>query len=417
MSNQTPTRIRVVSVLGTRPEAVKLIPIIREIERECLIDSRLVLTGQHGQLVEQILEPLGIKTADRLDVVRANDSLAELLANTILSVDKLYERLAPDMVIVQGDTTSAFAAAVTAFYRRIPIAHVEAGLRSYDRFHPYPEEANRRMISGIADLHLAPTMSAADNLVREGIPRSSIVVTGNTAVDSLLIALRHCESTGDVSFSEKGLTKPLVLITLHRRESWGATRAKETPLHEMLGSLAAVARRRPDVRFVYPVHPNPQVRRPAEALLGGLPNVRLLAPLPYVPFVRLMASCTCIVTDSGGIQEEAPSLGVPVLVLRETTERPEAVQEGMNRVVGMSGTAIQEELDALLDKSHCQPQQVPCQNPYGDGRAAARVVKAVLHFHGLGDAPEEFVNGEPAEPACKLDNGSCVSGEPSHPVR
>lgn len=393
MSHQPNPPIRVLVVLGTRPEAVKLIPVVREIEREGSLEGVLVLTGQHRQLVEQMLAPLGIVAAHELKIARAKDSLTDLLVEATAKIDALYDRLSPDMVVVQGDTTSAFAAAVAAFYRRIPVAHVEAGLRSFDRFHPYPEEANRRMISAVADLHLAPTRTAARNLLLEGIDRKQIVVTGNTAVDSLLIALQSEVPTGDGS-AALDITGPLVLITLHRRESWASSYASDQPIVQMLQGLACVAQQHPKTTFVYPVHPNPQVRGPAERYLGGLPNVRLLDPLPYLPFVRLMANATCVVTDSGGIQEEAPSLGVPVLVLRRTTERPEACQPGMNSIVGMDAHAIRAELHATLTRSVPRAHAIPCPNPYGDGCAAKRIVASIVHYFRLGTAPEEFVAGD-----------------------
>ena len=309
-------------------------------------------------------------------------------------LDRLFAEKSPDLVLVQGDTTSAFCAGLAAFDRRIPVAHVEAGLRSFDRLNPYPEESNRRMLTAIAELHLAPTEHSAENLRREGVLPSSIVVTGNTVIDALLLALREGNAQGAGSrdrLLEDGDRARTVLITLHRREAW-ETPGKNggTMLDGISAGLRRAAKKHPDVEFIYPVHLNPCVQRAARAALGDVDNVRLIDPLPYLRFVETMARSSVIVTDSGGVQEEAPSLGVPVLVVRQTTERPEAVRPGMNQLVGTESTDVERELSLLLSRPRAIAHSLPCPSPFGDGHAAARVAHAVLHFMGLGERPSNF---------------------------
>ncbi|HKQ70981.1 MAG TPA: UDP-N-acetylglucosamine 2-epimerase (non-hydrolyzing) [Polyangiaceae bacterium] len=380
--------ITIATVFGTRPEAVKLAPVIRRLAKDPRFLLRVVVTGQHREMLEEILGPFGIVPDADLAIMQPGQTLNDIVCRAMPSIDRLYREERPDVVLVQGDTTSAFCAALAAFDRRIPVAHVEAGLRSFDRFQPYPEEANRRMLSVVADLHFAPTSWALGNLTREGTERSRVVVTGNTVVDALLMVLGP--EAEPASAREK-----TVLITLHRRESWETPgeHGADTVLDGILAGIRASAERHPEVRFVYPVHLNPNVRAAAHRWLGASPNIALVDPLAYVPFVQAMARASAIVTDSGGVQEEAPSLGVPVLVLRRTTERPEAVDAGHNVLVGTSAQEIERALAAVLDgaaKRKGAPRQWPCPNPFGDGRAAERIVQALLHFRGEGDAPEEF---------------------------
>jgi UDP-N-acetylglucosamine 2-epimerase len=302
---------------------------------------------------------------------------------------------APDWLVVYGDVNSTMATALVAAKLGVRIAHVEAGLRSGDRHHPYPEEANRRMIGAVADLHLAPTAWAADNLRREGVPEADLAITGNTTVDALLAVLAHpeLERLGALPGEPLPAGREIVLITLHRRESWLEGTGQSGPgsaLEEILGALASAARRHPERLFVYPVHPNPRVREPAERVLGTAPNVRLLEPLAYFPFVRLMARARVIVTDSGGIQEEAPSLGIPALVLRRTTERPEGLAAAANRLVGTDPETILAALDAALSEPPAAPERRPYPNPFGDGRAAHRVARAILTRFGLCPEPLEL---------------------------
>lgn len=449
MSGTVNQPIRPFVVFGTRPEAVKLLEPIRTLRADARFAPRIVVTGQHREMLDEILVPFGITPDANLGIMRPGQTLNEIVYRSMPKLDELYAEGQPDIVLVQGDTTSAFCAALAAFHRRIPVAHVEAGLRSFNRFHPYPEESNRRMITSVADLHFAPTARAAENVVREGAPESDVIVTGNTVVDSLLLTLRDTRPPESIDAPIGDRRGPLVLITLHRRESFetkatgagntepagarAAARASVPPsavpsatgpetaaaahftasepcanpravpadaapvdaapgtlLEGILQGIRRAAEDHPEAIFVYPVHLNPKVREPVQRILGGVPNILLSAPMAYVPFVHLMARAALILTDSGGIQEEAPSLGVPVLVLRETTERPEGLAAGTNRLVGTSPARIREEIARCLAADRTRPLKVPCPNPFGDGRAHERIRDAILHFFGAGARPAEF---------------------------
>jgi UDP-N-acetylglucosamine 2-epimerase (non-hydrolysing) len=415
------SRPRVVLVLGTRPEAIKLFPVILQLREESRLDCRVVVTGQHREMVDDLLRPLGIVPDLDLELERSSPSLNELVARMIPLLETMIDRLEPSMVVVQGDTTTAYCAALAAFHRGIKVAHVEAGLRSFDRRLPFPEEANRRMITVVSDLHFAPTDESARNLYREGVPREAVIVTGNTAVDALLRVLNgspHPATNGHAlngriheprnvdGFIANGLNgdggngrartfahpAQHVLITLHRRESWIDVEADgRTTLETILGAIRNVAQQRTDVQFSYPVHPNPRVREPAERVLGDCPNIKLLAPQPYVEFVQLMATASLILTDSGGIQEEAPSLGIPVLVARDVTERPEGVAAGCNRLIGTHAGTIERELIGALAAAALPRGTLPRPSPYGDGLAAARIRQAIAHKLVAGARPEPFV--------------------------
>lgn len=386
-------RPRILIVLGTRPEAIKFFPIVRALQADPALDVILATTGQHREMVDQILGPFGIAPQHDLDIMRPDQSLNDIVCRVIPLLEELYRHVDPAIVLVQGDTTSAFAAGLAAYHRRIAVGHVEAGLRSGNRFHPFPEEVNRRMLSVVTDLHLAATPWGADNLMREGVARTDIVVTGNTVIDALLETLNRPDllAAHRAAGVELAADERLVLITLHRRENWlAADGSAGSPLEDVLDAIAATARQRSKVRFVYPVHRNPNVQGPARRILGGLANVHLLDPQPYIPFVGLLSRATVILTDSGGIQEEAPSLGVPVLVARETTERPEGVDAGGNMLVGTDRDRVARTLAEHLDRPRPRPTELPCPNPFGDGRGAARVRDAVRHRLGMGGLPEEF---------------------------
>jgi len=384
----------VLVILGTRPEAIKLFPVARALQAEPRLQTRVVTTGQHREMVDQILEPMGIVPDRDLDIMRPDQSLNDIVSRLVPRLEALYDEERPALVLVQGDTTSAFIAGLTAFHRRIAVGHVEAGLRSFNRFHPYPEEANRRMLSSVTDLHLAATPRSADNLVREGLPRREITVTGNTVIDALLETLGRT----DLLEAQRIPTLPrrdkerLVLITLHRRENWmpQAGAAQESPLEETLLAIADAAAAFPQAQFVYPVHRNPRVQAPARRLLSGRPNVHLLDPQPYLPFVDLLARAALVLTDSGGIQEEAPSLGVPVLVARETTERPEGIEAGTNVLVGTRRDTVFAALTKHLVLPPAPRGPLPRPNPFGDGRASGRIRQAVLHHLGLAEKEPEF---------------------------
>jgi UDP-N-acetylglucosamine 2-epimerase (non-hydrolysing) len=388
--------ISIATVFGTRPEAVKLLPVIRLLRDDARFALRVVVTGQHREMLHEILGPFGISPDIDLEIMRPGQSLNDIVCRSMPRLDELYGRERPDWVMVQGDTTSAFCAALAAFDRRIPVVHVEAGLRSFDRQHPYPEESNRRMLTAVSEIHCAPTSRAAENLRNEGVPEGKVVVTGNTVIDALLLTLsqelrRHRDDEGDWDDEHARRT---VLITMHRREAWETAergQGRGSVLDGILGALRRAADLHPDVDFVYPVHLNPKVQEAARRAFRGSKNARLIEPLPYVRFVKTMARASVIVTDSGGVQEEAPSLGIPVLVLRRTTERPEALESGANRLVGTEPDDIEEALCAALDRpgDECAPT-IPRPNPFGDGRASDRIVQMLLHLAGQADAPEPF---------------------------
>jgi UDP-N-acetylglucosamine 2-epimerase (non-hydrolysing) len=365
--SESPTRL--VVVLGTRPEAIKLAPVILEARQNpWRFDTRVVATGQHREMLDQVLGLFDIQVDRDLDIMRRDQDLCEVTTEALRGLARVLRELVPDCVVVQGDTTTALAGALAAFYQKVPVAHVEAGLRTYDRHHPFPEEVNRRLISQVADYHFAPTEAARANLLAEGIGPERIWVTGNTGIDALLLTLaRHRESNGH----KKPHAGPTLLLTAHRRENHGR------PLERICRAVLTLLGLFPELRVICPVHLSPRVRRTIVPLLGSHPRVALTGPLDYREFVLAMAQADVILTDSGGIQEEAPSLGKAVLVLRETTERPEGVAAGTARLVGTDERVIVEEAAALLrDPARRQPgSRLP--NPFGDGRATERIL-AVL---------------------------------------
>lgn len=390
---KTASPLRVAVVFGTRPEAIKVWPVIQTLRAHGGFAVSVVVTGQHRQMLDETLQPLGVVPDVDLDVMTAGQTLNEIVTRTVPKLDALFGAAPPDFVMVQGDTTSAFCAALAAFHRRIKVAHVEAGLRSGDRFHPYPEEANRRMIGAVADVHFPPTPLAAARLRAEGVSAADLLVTGNTAIDALLMALERAPAEDARVAAALGDARgPLGLITLHRREAWAQAAASGagSVMDEALTGIRRAAEARPDVTFVFPVHLNPKVREAVSRGLGQQANVRLIEPLPYLPFVRLMARASVIVTDSGGIQEEGPSLGVPVLILRRTTERGEALGTGMNRLVGTSADDVAGAIAAVLDAPPRPPAAIPAPSPFGDGRAAARIRDHLLHLSGRGATAEAF---------------------------
>jgi UDP-N-acetylglucosamine 2-epimerase (non-hydrolysing) len=366
----------VVSVIfGTRPEAIKLAPVVLALRRCTGLTCEVCVTAQHRQLLDQVLRVFEITPDLDLDLMRENQSLGRLTSQAVAALDGYLAERKPDLVLVQGDTTTVFCATLAAFYHRIPVGHVEAGLRTGDLSAPWPEEANRVLTSRLAALHFAPTEGARDNLLREGVPAGRIHVTGNTVVDALLMARERVraappEVPGLPASAGSG-PRRLVLVTCHRRESFGPG------LESICRALAELAARFPGVDFVYPVHPNPNVRGPVDAALGRLPggNVHLVNPLEYLPFVSLMDRCALLLTDSGGVQEEAPILGKPVLVLREVTERPEAVAAGAARLVGTDRQKIVAEVSRLLTDKRAYAEMAQVRHVYGDGHAAERIVE------------------------------------------
>ena len=366
--------MKVLLVFGTRPEAIKLFPVVRALTARPGVEVRTCVTAQHRGLLDQVLHVAGLRPDIDLDLMEPGQTLDRLTARLLTGLGEVFDREAPDRVIVQGDTATAMTGALAAYYRRIPVAHVEAGLRSGDIYHPWPEEVNRRMIAPIADLHFAPTQTAADALARENV-RAGVHVTGNTVIDALHWTKARIEAD---PFLAAGLDeiagrfegKRLILVTTHRRENFG-------------GGMEAIARAirtiaaRPDVAVLFPVHPNPNVGPVMDRILGDLPNVARVAPLDYPHFIRALSLCHLALTDSGGVQEEAPALAKPVLVMRDTTERPEGVAAGTAKLIGADEHRIVSEVSTLLDDSHAYSAMARAHNPYGDGHAAERIAEIV----------------------------------------
>jgi UDP-N-acetylglucosamine 2-epimerase (non-hydrolysing) len=364
--------VRVAIVIGTRPEAIKLAPLVAELRRRPNVALRIVTTGQHRELLDPVLTTFAIVPDDDLDVMRPEQSLADLSGRVLSGIDRLLSSAPPDVLVVQGDTTSAFMCGLGAWYRRVPVAHVEAGLRTGSPVDPFPEEMNRRLTARVASLHFAPTARARTALLGEGVPDDTIFVTGNTVVDALLFIRRSDAYERAALPVPIDPTQRLLLVTLHRRESLGA------PLAGMCRALRRIVEMRPDVRIVFPVHANPAVQRIVHGSLSGDPRIDLIQPVDYFAFIKLLAASWLVLTDSGGVQEEAPVIGRPVLVLRETTERPEAVECGVARAVGTDPDAIVRHTIALLDNPAEHAQMARPVSPFGDGHAAPRIADILV---------------------------------------
>jgi UDP-N-acetylglucosamine 2-epimerase (non-hydrolysing) len=364
---------KILSIFGTRPEAIKMAPVVHELAAHAdRLQSIVCSTGQHRQMLDQVLALFKIKPDHDLNVMQPNQTLAGMTAALFTALDRLIADLKPDWILAQGDTTTVMVASMVAFYQRIPFGHVEAGLRTGDLSHPFPEEANRCIADRLSSLMFAPTARSRQTLLAEGRPEADVLVTGNTVVDALLKVAEMPFDFSTGPLSKLQLDKPIVLITAHRRESFGQ------PFWEMCTAIAELARHFHQVQFVYPVHLNPNVRKPVQEILTGLSNVQLLEPLDYLSLVQLMKKSTLILTDSGGIQEEAPSFGVPVLVMRETTERPEGIDAGVVKLVGTTGKQIVQETTRLLSNPAARTAMSRRGNPYGDGTASRRIVAALL---------------------------------------
>ena len=367
--------MKVALVFGTRPEAIKLFPVIHALKARADIDTRVIVTAQHRGLLDQVLEIAGIVPDIDLDVMTPNQTLDGLTAKLIVALGEAFDAEKPDRVVVHGDTLTTMVASLAAYYRKIPVAHVEAGLRSGDIHHPWPEEVNRRVVACIADMNFAPTQAAADALLRENRDAAGIHVTGNTVIDALLATVDRVHGEPALASGLDDLAacfagKRIVAVTSHRRENFGGG------MEAIARSIADIAAR-PDVAVIFPVHPNPNVRPVMDAMLGDLPNVAMIEPLDYPHFVRLLDLCHLVLTDSGGVQEEAPSLGKPVLVMRETTERPEGVQAGTAKLVGADRDRIVREVLALLDDDVAYQAMARAHNPFGDGKAAERIADII----------------------------------------
>jgi UDP-N-acetylglucosamine 2-epimerase (non-hydrolysing) len=374
-------------VYGTRPEAIKLAPVVRALDEHGALRPRVVVTGQHREMLDQVNDFFGITPDVDLDLMTPGASVNAIARRVLESMETLLESGRPDAVVVQGDTTSAFAASLAAFLAAVPVVHVEAGLRTGNLRSPFPEEANRRLTAVVADLHLAPTTTARDNLLAESVDPARILVTGNTVVDALQWAVRQPVRFTDPRVEELGGERPLLLVTTHRREAWGPRMAAA------MAGLGEVAAAHPELDVLLPMHRNPVVRDAVVEALGARPNVVLTEPLAYAEFAHVMARCHLVVTDSGGIQEEAPSLGKPVLVLRDTTERPEGVTAGTVKLVGTDRDVVREETERLLTDPAAYAAMANAVNPYGDGRAAERSVAAIAALLHGSERPAEFVPG------------------------
>lgn len=370
-------------VVGTRPEAIKMAPVVHELRKHADLRCILVASGQHQEMLRDALRAFDLEPDHDLAVMRPAQTLSSLTAALSTAIDKLWLEIKPDFCLVQGDTTTCMVAALISFYHQIPVGHVEAGLRSFDMLSPFPEEANRSLVSRLAALHFPPTQGSRENLLREGLRPETILVTGNTVVDALLMQTERQAVSGVATQLREKLEgalgrgywqRPYVLITGHRRESFGAG------FLEICAAIRDLAIQFPDYDFIYPVHLNPNVQKPVRETLGNAANIKLIAPQSYPEFVRLLHDCKLVLTDSGGIQEEAPSLGKPVLVMRDVTERPEAVFAGTTRLVGPHHDTIVDGVTHLLRDADAYAAMAQAQNPFGDGRASSRIVQAIAEF-------------------------------------
>lgn len=372
--------MKVMVVFGTRPEAIKMAPLVKALQATPGLQTVVCVTAQHRQMLDQVLRLFEITPEQDLDVMKPGQDLYDITSNILLGLRPVLAAERPDWVLVHGDTTTTLATTLAAYYARIPVAHIEAGLRTGDKYAPFPEEMNRKITGAVADLHFAPTTASEANLLAEGVPAASIHVTGNTVIDALLAVVDKLKTSATLQtelaerFRFLDASKRLILVTGHRRENFGEG------FQNICHALADVAERHPEVEILYPVHLNPNVRQPVQDILAarGLSNVHLIEPVDYLPFVYLMNRSYLIITDSGGVQEEAPSLGKPVLVMRETTERPEAVAAGTVKLVGTSREAIVRECERLLTDVDAYQTMSRAHNPYGDGQAVARIVKTLL---------------------------------------
>lgn len=380
-------RIKTMSIFGTRPEVIKLAPVFFKLDTSPHFESILVSTGQHREMLTQTMDQFGIVPDYNLDIMQPGQALSDITIASLQGAESLIAEEAPDLVIVQGDTTTAFAGCLAAFYQKTEVAHVEAGLRTYDKYRPFPEEINRSMITQLADLNFVPTLTAWDSLRREGVAEDSIFVTGNTVIDALYHMVKPQYTFLNKDLEDVDLESRVVVVTSHRRENFGE------PIRDICAGIAELAKRFEDIEIVFTVHRNPKVRIPVESLLRNKERIHLVDPLDYPDMVNLISRCYLVLTDSGGLQEEAPALAKPVLVLRDVTERPEAVQAGMARVIGTSRSAIFAVASELLNDRAAYQSMAKGVSPYGDGQAAARIIDAIEFAKNLrADMPEPFVS-------------------------
>lgn len=377
-------KIKVMTVFGTRPEAIKMAPLVLELQKQSQrFEAITTVSAQHREMLDQVLDIFHIKPDYDLNIMHARQTLTDITSNVLINLDKILKEAKPDIVLVHGDTTTTFAASVAAFYNQIPIGHVEAGLRTWEKYSPYPEEMNRQMTDAMTDLYFAPTNQSKANLLKENHKEDNIYITGNTAIDAL-------KQTVDKGYHHDILDKvspdnKLILLTMHRRENQGE------PMRRVFKVIREVVESREDVEVIYPVHLSPAVQEVAKEILGNTERIHLISPLDVVDFHNLAARSYFIMTDSGGVQEEAPSLGKPVLVLRDTTERPEGVEAGTLKLVGTESEKVKEEMEELLDNDAEYQRMAQAKNPYGDGKASERILDAIAYYFGVTDKkPIEF---------------------------
>ncbi|UTX36262.1 non-hydrolyzing UDP-N-acetylglucosamine 2-epimerase [Ligilactobacillus salivarius] len=371
-------KIKVMTVFGTRPEAIKMAPLVLELQKQSQrFEAITTVSAQHREMLDQVLDIFHIKPDYDLNIMHARQTLTDITSNVLINLDKILKEAKPDIVLVHGDTTTTFAASVAAFYNQIPIGHVEAGLRTWEKYSPYPEEMNRQMTDAMTDLYFAPTNQSKANLLKENHKEDNIFITGNTAIDAL-------KQTVDKGYHHDILDKvspdnKLILLTMHRRENQGE------PMRRVFKVIREVVESREDVEVIYPVHLSPAVQETAKEILGNTERIHLISPLDVVDFHNLAARSYFIMTDSGGVQEEAPSLGKPVLVLRDTTERPEGVEAGTLKLVGTESEKVKEEMEELLDNDAEYRRMAQAKNPYGDGKASERILDAIAYYFGVTD--------------------------------
>ena len=379
---------KIITIFGTRPEAIKMAPLVKELEKREEIESKVCVTAQHREMLDQVLEYFEIKPDFDLNIMKSKQSLTGITNRVLEGLEEVFIKEKPDMILVHGDTTTTFAGALAAFYQQIKVGHVEAGLRTFDKYFPFPEEMNRKLTGSLADLHFAPTKGSKNNLLREGISENDIYITGNTVIDAMLHTVKE-----DYKFENEELNKidyvnkKVIMITAHRRENWGEG------VENICTALNKIVEDNNDVELVYLVHLNPVVKDVVHERLGGNDRIHLLPPLDTKETHNLMNKCFMVMTDSGGLQEEAPHLGKPVLVLRDVTERPEAVQSGTVKLVGTDVEKILEEANSLINDEKAYAKMSKAINPYGDGKASERIVKAILNYFGKNDEEvEEFIS-------------------------
>jgi UDP-N-acetylglucosamine 2-epimerase (non-hydrolysing) len=364
--------VKVLFIFGTRPEAIKMAPLVKAFQKHQEIETRVCVTAQHREMLDQVLELFDIKPDFDLNLMKPNQDLYDITSNVLLGLRDLFKVYQPHLIFVHGDTTTTLGASLSAYYQQIPVAHIEAGLRTHNIYSPFPEEINRQLTSKIATYHFAPTKTAKNNLLKEGICESKVIITGNTVIDALLEVVKKLEGQRVEIDGYELTNKKIILVTGHRRENFG------DGFLNICQALKEIALANPDVDVVYPVHLNPNVQKPVFDLLSEVSNIFLIKPLEYLPFVYLMSKSYIIITDSGGVQEEAPSLGKPVLVMRDTTERPEALEAGTVKLVGTSISRIKGEAQKLLNDRKEYEKMSAAHNPYGDGFACERIVERIL---------------------------------------